>query len=318
MSDLFTNYELYAAPYTNRLRNEVEKVRASKPDGPFVASDFSHFDSLHYCGHNYIEEFLEAEHISSNSKVLELCAGNGSTSRFVAERFKPDLTAVDYLPEYNDLHEKMNTLCGITSTKIVQGDATKLDLQALNLEKQCDVVYSLQSFYYIANKPDLFAVCNNALKIGGKLYIEDHTLENNIPLIEKEEEIAQTFQFISRLTRPEYCKLLEDAGFHVDDYTFRTTEWSRYLYNRSENFLRDKQKIIDEYGEALWNTRHVPGIHISCRLYHQLGMTLEEAKQAYPLTLQEFGEEEFEKWVCEMPEKFGGAYIKATKIRHLS
>jgi hypothetical protein len=46
-------------------------------------------------------------------------------------------------------------------------------------------------------------------------------------------------------------------------------------------------------------------------------MTLEEAKAAYPLTAQEFGDEEFEKWVCEIPCKFGGAYIKATKIREL-
>ena len=91
----------------------------------------------------------------------------------------------------------------------------------------------------------------------------------------------------------------------------------KIIEDRSERFLRDKASIIEEYGEELWNTRYIAGIHISCRLYHQLGMTLEEAKTAYPLTCIEFGEEEFEKWVCEMPEKFGGAYIKATKIRSI-
>jgi len=227
------------------------------------------------------------------------------------------LTAVDFLPAFNALHEEMNKLCGITNTRIVQGDATKIDLADLGIEEQCQMVYSLQSFYYISDKPALFAVCNKALAMGGKLYIEDHVLENNIPLIEKEEEIAVKFQFISRLQRAEYIKLLENAGFHVDEYTYRTTEWSKYLFGRAEKFLTDKESIIKEYGQELWDTRYIAGIHISCRLYHQLGMTLEEAKSAFPLTCAEFGEEEFEKWVCEMPEKFGGAYIKATKINTL-
>ena len=286
MSDKFANYDLYADPYMNRLRNEVAKVKAKKEGDRFVPADFSHFDSLHYCGHNYLADFFESE-------------------------------KVDFLPEFNRLHQEMNDLCGITNTRIIQGDATQLNLAELGLEEQCHIVYSLQSFYYIGNKPALFANCNKALKIGGKLYIEDHVVENNIPLIEKEEEIASKFQFISRLQRAEYIKLLEDAGFHVDEYVYRTTEWSRYLFDRSERFLRDKASIIEEYGEELWNTRYIAGIHISCRLYHQLGMTLEEAKTAYPLTCIEFGEEEFEKWVCEMPEKFGGAYIKATKIRSI-
>ena len=317
MSDKFANYDLYADPYMNRLRNEVAKVKAKKEGDRFVPADFSHFDSLHYCGHNYLADFFESEKVNSDSKLLELCAGNGATSRFVADHFKANLTAVDFLPEFNRLHQEMNDLCGITNTRIIQGDATQLNLAELGLEEQCHIVYSLQSFYYIGNKPALFANCNKALKIGGKLYIEDHVVENNIPLIEKEEEIASKFQFISRLQRAEYIKLLEDAGFHVDEYVYRTTEWSRYLFDRSERFLRDKASIIEEYGEELWNTRYIAGIHISCRLYHQLGMTLEEAKTAYPLTCIEFGEEEFEKWVCEMPEKFGGAYIKATKIRSI-
>ena len=317
MTDSFSKYDLYADPYMNRLRNEVLKVKAKKEGSLFSPSDFSHFDSLHYCSHNYIEEFFEAEHITPNTKILELCAGNGATSRFIADRFKVDLTAVDFLPGFNGLHREMNELCGITNTKIVEGDATQLDLNSLGLENQCQIVYSLQSFYYIENKPALFAVCNKALKPGGRLYIEDHVVENNIPLTEQEEEIATKFQFISRLQRADYIKLLEEAGFHVDEYTYRTTEWSRYLYDRSERFLRDKQSIIEEYGEELWNTRYVAGIHISCRLYHQLEMTLEEAKAAYPLTFAEFGDEEFEKWVCEMPAKFGGAYIKATKVNSL-
>jgi SAM-dependent methyltransferase len=316
MSDNFASYDLYADPYMNRLRNEVNKVKLSKPEGGFKASDFSHFDSLHYCGHNYIEEFFEHIAIGTHSKCVELCAGNGSTSRFIAERFNPNLTAIDFLPAFNDLHRQMNELCGFQYS-IVQGDATKLDLQGLGLQGEADVVYSLQSFYYIENKKALFHNCNKILKLGARLYIEDHVLENDIPLNDQEEEIAKKFQFISRLTRTRYSQLLEEAGFRVDEYVYRTTEWSRYLFERAERFLRDKEKIIQEYGQALWDTRYIAGIHISCRLYHQLGMTLEEAQLAYPLTCAEFGETEFEKWVCEVPCKFGGAYIKATKIREV-
>lgn len=316
MSDKFANYDLYADPYMNRLRNEVNKVRQAKSGLVCKPSDFSSFDSLHYCGHNYIEDFFVSQNIGSDSHVVEFCAGTGSTSRFIAERFNPHLTAVDFLPAFNDLHRQMSQLCEF-NYEIIQGDATQLEIEQLNLKNKADIVYSLQSFYYINDKASLFANCNKLLKENGKLYIEDHVLENDIPLNEKEEEIATKFQFISRLTRSEYNRLLNEAGFRVDDYTYRTTEWSRYLFDRAERFLTDKNKIIEEYGQELWNTRYVAGIHISCRLYHQLGMTLDEAQRAYPLTAAEFGPAEFEKWVCEVPSKFGGAYIQATKIENL-
>ena len=40
MSDAFANYDLYADPYMNRLRNEVAKVRLSKEGGVFTPSGF--------------------------------------------------------------------------------------------------------------------------------------------------------------------------------------------------------------------------------------------------------------------------------------
>ena len=56
-------------------------------------------------------------------------------------------------------------------------------------------------------------------------------------------------------------------------------------------------------------------IHNTTKLYHDLGMTLEQAKKTYPLTFAELGEETFTKWVQDTLQKFGGSYITATKIR---
>jgi len=312
-SSEFANYELYGDPYIRRIANEIEKVKNSK-EGNYTQEDFTKFDNLHYLGHEYCSEFFDSLSLPDNSKILELCSGLGTTARFLATKFPTsEITALDYLDSFNQLSSQMNELCGLRNIKSIQGDATALDLAAHGLEGQCDVVLSLQSFYYITDKKNLFSVCYKALKPGGKLYIEDHVVVQDLPLSEQEEEVATKFRFMSRLNQETYANLLKEAGFELNSYTNRNQEWGRYIFQRAQDFLKNKEKLVEEYGEDLWNTRYMSGIHVSCRLYHDLGMSLEEAREAYPLVEQELGSEEFRKYVSEVPPKFGGAYIVATK-----
>ena len=300
-----------------KLRQELSKVKASKAQDNLTPEDFSHFDSLHYCGNDSIKSFFESSNITSSSKVLDLCAGIGSTSRFIASRFNCELIAVDYLSAFTILHQEINNLCGMQNIRVLQGDVTQLDLGSLGLEGQHQVVYSILSFLYIPNKSTLFEVCNKALSSGGQLYIEDYVMDNSIPMTEEEKDLVDRFKFISRLQRNEYVQLLEEAGFRVDEYISRTGLWSRFVFERAEGFLKEKETILKEFGTEVWETRYLTAIHIPCRLFHQLEMSLDEARNKYPLTCIELGDLEFQRWIMEIPQKCGGANIRATKIRSL-
>lgn len=309
----FTNYQLYADPSLRRYRIDIDNVKLAKSP-PYSASDFVHFDSLSYCGHDALEASLSGLGLTENSLLLDICAGLGSTSRFVNSRYGANVVAVDYIKTFMDLCDEINSLSGITKIRCIAGDATALDLEELGITGQCDVVYSIQSLYHIQDKPTLFAKFNEALKMGGFLYIEDHTRLNDLPLTEEEEGICKSFYFNSMLTQPTYTSVLEAAGFEVQFYEMKSVEWATHVYNRANRWLSNKDQMIETYGEVFWNSRVVSGIHISCRFYHNLGISLDEAKTRYSKIVEFIGESEFERWLGE-EHKFTGAYLAAKKVR---
>jgi SAM-dependent methyltransferase len=311
----WANYGLYQDPYVSRVHRAVDKVLLAQKE-KYTPEDFTPFDSMHYCDHRYVEAFFNELPQEHKIKALELCSGCGSTARFVFTKFNVDLTCIDFLEGFNGINRRINDLCGF-DIKVHQGDASALEHERIGVQGDADAVYSIQSLLHVVNKPGTFESCNKALKVGGKLYIEDFTLENDLPRSEEELAAQAKLRFDSCPTQAEYTAFLEDAGFRVDSYIHRTREWSIYVYERAERFLREKEAVLAEHGEDVWNGRYMSAIHNTTKLYHDLGMTLEEAKQTYPLTFAELGEETFKKWVQDTPQKYGGSYITATKIREL-
>lgn len=51
-------YELYDTPYARYLQKEIELATAIEKE-VYEPSDFSAFDTMHYCGDNYIKSKLE-------------------------------------------------------------------------------------------------------------------------------------------------------------------------------------------------------------------------------------------------------------------
>lgn len=313
----FEQYPLYQDPYVNYLHSQISKVEEQKKE-VYHADDFAHFDGMHFCGLNYLAEFIDSINTGSTMKLLSLASGCGSEARFVAQRYSVDMVSCDFVQGLCEVSTRINALCGLSEClKVYQADVRYCPLEEWGCVANCDAVYCIQSFLHIPDKPLVLENCNKAIKPGGKLYIEDLTTQFDLPVNEAEQHELDHLRFCSRPTQPEYTALLETAGFTVDDYTFRTEEWSRYGIARAEKYLGMKEQIIADLGQETWDGRFSSGVYTVPKLYHMLNMTFEEAKAEYPLLAAEFGDEEFRKWVEEVPQKFGGTYITCTKVREL-
>jgi cyclopropane fatty-acyl-phospholipid synthase-like methyltransferase len=312
------NYPLYTDPYIRRLHKEVDFVLKKVEKTVYHVDDFSHFDSMHYCTHQWLKEFLDTTFAGRNFKAMEFCSGAGSTSRYITARYPVTITSLDFTEGLNEVHRRINKLCGINTTTVVQGDATNFDTAGFSVDENCDLIFSIQSFLHIENRADLYRMANKVLKVGGKFYFEDFTTQS--PIAENEEEIAacNKLRFCSRPITSLNCQLLEAAGFQVENYIQRTREWSEYVYWRAEHALEQKEYIIREHGEEVFVTRYNNAIWNTTKLYHDLGLNLGEVKAKYPLLTAEVGEAFLQQWTQDAPQKYGGSYIVATKVRSVA
>lgn len=231
-SSEFANYELYSNPSIRRYHRELAKVKSSK-NPPYSSDDFTHFDSLSYCGHSSIKNYFDTLSLTENSIILDVCSGIGATARFINSQYGCNIVSVDYIKEFIELGNEINKLSGTVKIRSYATNAVEMDLVELGVEEHCDVAYSLQSFYYILDKQSLFSNINKALNMNGIFYIEDHVRLNDLPLTGEEMEICKNFSFIHQLDKEEYTTLLEAAGFEILFYENKPIEFARYVYARA-------------------------------------------------------------------------------------
>lgn len=314
MSDSdWTNFALYTDVMVKKMHKECDILKDQNKE-KYTKEDFSHFDALHYCGHDWLKEFF-AQQSKDALKCLEVGSGIGGGSRIAALDFGAEVVALDYLQGYTDVHNRINEMCGgIPSIKVETGDALEMDLDALGCNGNCDIVFSIQVFYMICDKPSLFTKLANALKPGGKLYIEDWVLQTEEPMTEEEETAAKELGFLHRLTQNKYVELLESFGFRVDVYEDNTTHWARYIYSRGEGFLQKESQMKSNFGEEWWEHWTSWALFKVTKAYHNLEMTYEEQSQKFPLLMERLGGREFyDKW-SGVSQKFGGNKVIATKL----
>jgi cyclopropane fatty-acyl-phospholipid synthase-like methyltransferase len=310
-----TTYALYTDPYIRRLHAEIDKVVAKQP-APYTVEDFSHFDSMHYCGHHALKAFFDSIEKPADRpiQVLELASGVGSSARYLTTLYNVEITCVDLVEGLNQVNDRMNSLIGLTNIHTLQGDVTALPLEAWDFVGKFDVVFSIQSLIHVEDKISTFANIALALRPGGRLYIEDFHIENPLPLTAEDRDALNTLFFHGYLTTSAYVQTLKDAGFEVDKVESHTREWSLYCYERAERFLSQKENIVAEFGD-LWEIRYLKAINNSTRIMHDLGLDFEEVRSKFPLLLEYWGEDKLHKWTIEHTQKAGGTYFTATKTR---
>ncbi|HEY7748059.1 MAG TPA: methyltransferase domain-containing protein [Aestuariivirgaceae bacterium] len=229
-----------------RIHNELDAVGLSA-DAPLKVSDLTAFDQYHYLGTAAVDEAIDALGLRPSSNVLEIGSGIGGPARYVADRAGCRVTALELQPDLHRTAEDLSRRCGL-SEKVRHACGNILD--GPPVDSPYDAIMSFLVFLHIAERKRLFAICREALKKGGCMFIEDFTLQREPSLEQRKAlEVKVLCPYVPASNI--YLEQLEQAGFKIDRFEDMTQSWREFTAERLAAFRRRREQNLMLHGEAL-------------------------------------------------------------------
>lgn len=161
---------------------------------------------LDFWFHKYfgVNRFLKSINLIEPLRVLEIGAGVGITTNFIASEFKQSkIIATDYDSAQIETGAKKDHQENIY---FQQADATRLPFQ----DESFDACFAILVFHHIQNFPSAIKEILRVLRKGGKLFIYDIAWKSVNPL-HKWFVFGQPGLF----TKQEFIHTLENNGFRI-------------------------------------------------------------------------------------------------------
>ncbi|WP_176473902.1 class I SAM-dependent methyltransferase [Actibacterium ureilyticum] len=133
-------------------------------------ADLKPGDEFHTGGVAATEALLDQVHITPDMAVLDVGAGIGGTSRYVADRFGARVTGVDLTPEFVDTANALNRLVGL-SDRVTHQVGSALQLPLAN--DAFDVAVMMHVGMNIEDKRALLHEVARVLRPGGTFALFD-------------------------------------------------------------------------------------------------------------------------------------------------
>lgn len=147
-----------------------------------------------------IEHLAELANVKQGSDILDIGCGFGASSLYLAKHYSASVTGITISPVQVEM--------AIQAAARVQLDAKFLlmDAEAMNFDKQFDVLWSVESIAHYQNRPGFFAYATKLLKPGGSFAITDWFKKENLTR-------AETKKFIDPIEKGMLVELQA-----MDDY----------------------------------------------------------------------------------------------------
>lgn len=212
-------------------------------DDPVTVMDLIKFDQYHYEGIDAINAASSALQAAPGKSILDIGSGLGGPARYMASTTGCNVTALELQP---DLHETGITLtnrCDMSkSVRHLCGDI----LANVVSNETFDGIMSVLCFLHIPNRTALFIACANALRSGGRIFIEDYF--GLKPLTDQERAVLADkvcCPYLPDLQK--YKSDLIEAGFKNIRVEEKTADWSRFVTERYGKFKSDKERLAVRY-----------------------------------------------------------------------
>ncbi|KAI8506151.1 hypothetical protein Bbelb_165040 [Branchiostoma belcheri] len=235
--------------HVEKIYTELKELGYHDND-PLEVTDLTKLDQWHYCGTDAVDAVIKLLDIREGARVLDVGAGIGGPSRYLAHKTKCHVTAAELLPDNHRVGQDLTSRCGMAgSVKHVCGDILTTELG----KQEFDHVISFQVILYVPEKPRLFRQLYASLKPGGTLCFEEFYRLRDVE--SDEEKAALNYFLLSDIALPtqqDYRKLLEEAGFQVTVHDI-SDSYSEYTYKRWSKFEEpeERSKHVRLYGEDL-------------------------------------------------------------------
>jgi sarcosine/dimethylglycine N-methyltransferase len=211
------------AQYSTGLsRHNIEQalIAAGKDLERLQPADLGPLEDFHTMGRIATSQLAELAKITSEDEVLDAGSAIGGTARFLADRYRCRVAAIDLTEEFCETARWLNRLVGLDERiSVRRGDVTDLPFADATFQ----VVISQHVQMNVADKARLYHEARRVLVTGGRLAIWDLTagtpgeLGYPLPWADRPElsHLASADQLHSAV---------ESAGFAVDHWNDLTGE----------------------------------------------------------------------------------------------
>lgn len=218
---------------------------AGKNIDQLTVDDLAPIDEFHTRGREAtanLASLLSDKNLQPNFHVLDVGAGIGGPSRYLASRFECRVTGLDLVEEYCRVADSLAKRVKLDNLLTYrQGDATHIPFE----DATFDIVWTQHASMNIAYKKRFYSEMHRVLKPGGKLAIYDVFKGSNSDIIDGS---TSSIHFpvpwapdpsISHLIlREEARKLLKDVvGFKEvawEDKTESVIDWIKQMIKRAQ------------------------------------------------------------------------------------
>ena len=215
-----------------------------EPGSTLDFNEVCKIDQLHYHGAASVQLAIDALAIKKNASVLEIGAGWGGPSRFIAGKTEAKVIALELQSDFNSVGESITKRCGLNSFVTHRQDDF---LQAEFENFKFDHVVSWLALYHIPKREFFTKKIYNLISLDGTIFIED--------LIQgkayKDADLASLNKELfanSLIDENTYLNGLIAAGFEIVSAENMALDWFAFTSERLNMFLKNKEKFINLHG----------------------------------------------------------------------
>jgi len=233
------------------------------------------FDQLHYHGTDSVLDCIKLLDIGKSDLVLEVGAGWGGPSRFIASKTGSRVFALELQKDYSDVGKSLterSKLGGLV--RHINSDFLEFSADSMKFDK----IVSWLALYHIPKKQEYSDKIFKLLNEGGSVFIEDLTLGSNHT--DRENQMLENKLFANSLVHySNYLQIMTEAGFSIMSEKDMSIDWKNFTRERLENLRLNKESYIKTHGsegyeiiEDFYNTAYtsfekevIGGIRLVCK-----------------------------------------------------
>jgi sarcosine/dimethylglycine N-methyltransferase len=223
------------------------------PRSPLNFNEVCKIDQLHYHGAASVQLAIDALAIKENSHVLEIGAGWGGPSRFIAGRTKAQVTALELQNDFNSVGESITKRCGLNSFVTHRQDDF-LQVEFKNFKFQH--IVSWLALYHIPNRKFFTEKMYGLMVPGGTIFIED-LIQGSAYKDADLEQLNKELFANSLVDENKYLDGLRAVGFEIISAENMASDWLEFTSKRLNIFLKNREKFINLHGnDAFQGKKH--------------------------------------------------------------
>ncbi len=223
--------------------------RQGKDPRALLPEDLYEWDQDHYGGLEAVEALARRAGIGPGARVLDVCAGLGGPSRFLARRFGARVVSLELNAGRAAGNATLTRLVGLSGlVRSVRGDAQALPFRSGGF----DAAISQEALLHVPEKARVLAGCARVLRPGGRLAFTDWIATPRLETGERR-RLEEWMAAVGIESISGYRALLGRAGFAAVEAEDLSAAWIDILRRRLEMYRSLRADTVARLGQARYD-----------------------------------------------------------------